>query len=147
MLKDKFVHLVLSLAVGGSIFLISGKIWVFVAAVLVGIFVDVDHFLDYFIYKRSISLQFREALSGVSFKKSQKAYIIFHGYEYLLIFLIIALIVGSRSPAYYFLIAISLSLLLHYGFDVRHNRTKWQAYSIIYRAMRNFNISALGCTR
>ncbi|KKQ46244.1 MAG: hypothetical protein US63_C0004G0019 [Candidatus Moranbacteria bacterium GW2011_GWC2_37_8] len=133
------IHVALSLLAG----LIVWRIWKkpvasFVMAIVGGVLVDMDHFIDYF-----LAFGFNFDLSyfskGYQFLQSGKIYVLFHGWEYVILLLIAAYFVGQRLILKIALFALAIGLFLHLGFDTYENDgMSIRAYSIIYRASKNF---------
>lgn len=140
---DLISHLVGSVCVGiiaWRLFFFKKKnlVWFsLAAAALGGILNDVDHFIDYYL---AFGWNFRldYFLNGYEFLKSLKAYVIFHAYEYAIIFIIIAIVLKSKKWKFFFMV-LAISLLLHIGIDLALTDLKWQTYSITYRIEHNFN--------
>ena len=83
-------HLIVSLVIGiiGSIF--SNNIIVLFISLLWGFFIDFDHYIEYIAntgFKNAF--KFRYFLSSEHFTHSNRIFILFHAYEYLLVFAIV----------------------------------------------------------
>ncbi len=143
LLFNELIHLLLSLLVGFIVWKIWGKpLASFLAALTAGFLVDTDHLIDYFL---AFGLNFRldYFLSGYHFLKSDKMYIIFHGWEYVIILLALVSIFRSKFLKSVFL-ALSLSLFFHLAFDSFSNEGLTpKSYSIIYRVENNFDLEKL----
>lgn len=122
------------------------KIWQepiasFLAAIIGGVFVDLDHFIDYyFVFGFDFRLDY--FFNSYQFLKSGKDYIFFHGWEYALILAILILFVRSRIAKSIFL-GLALGLFFHLVLDTVLNGLPAKSYSIIYRATRNFEAEKL----
>lgn len=136
MLRDETKHFLLSITAGLIIGAIFDNYWSVPIALLSGFFIDSDHLIDYGIYKKFRGFNLAEFLSGKFFDYAGKVYIFFHGFEYIVAFIILALIWPAQNWLFF---ALALSLLFHLSFDTIHNRTKWQSYSIIFRVIHHFN--------
>ncbi|MBI1862795.1 hypothetical protein HYS00_01605 [Candidatus Microgenomates bacterium] len=113
----------------------------FLGALLGGFFVDVDHLIDY-VFAFGLHFDLGNFLSGVMFDKLQKIYVFFHAWEWVILLGIIA--VHVKKPAIrYFLMALMLGLLSHLIYDTIYNHIYFFGYSIIYRIMHNFDMSAI----
>ena len=148
MIIHELTHLLLSVIAGLAVYLIFRKWQSFLAAILVGVFADIDHLIDFFLYKKSFSINLEEFFSGKYFDYSGKVYLFFHGYEYVVILLILAFLIylknkkkllSAKKVAISILLALSLSLFLHLVYDVFSYKPKWPTYSIIYRVVNNFD--------
>lgn len=103
---------------------------------ITGIWVDLDHFIDYFLYYGP-SFHLTQFLQGSEFASSNKLYIFFHAYEYVLILVILFVLFKDKLQK--FLVAtLAISLILHIGIDIATFGVPLQAYSLIYRFATNF---------
>jgi len=140
---SEVIHLVLSLLVGLVIGQISGDFFRSITFALIsGFFLDLDHLVDYIIIKRGKSFSFKEFSSGRYFKLVGKIRLFAHGYEYIVLFLLLALLFPANSVVFY---ALAASLFFHLAFDIIHNKCKFSAYSLFYRLVNHFDIRVFGC--
>ncbi len=103
-------------------------ILVFLSAYLI----DVDHLVDYFLYYGLVFTP-EKFFYGEHFDATQKAYVPFHGWEYL-----IPLGVMSRLRGWNLVFtAILLGITSHYVLDAL-TQGSFMFYSIIYRSLYNF---------
>jgi len=138
MIKEEITHFSLSIIAGVIIGYLTSNYYAILIALVSGFFIDFDHLIDYCIYTKFQKFNLKEFLSGKFFDYSGKVYVVFHGYEYILIFLIVALAVPSLNWFFY---SLALSHLLHLIYDTISNKPKWPTYFIIYRAINNFDHS------
>jgi len=148
MIHDELIHLTLCLLAGTLAYLICRRWQVYLFALASGLFIDVDHLFDYFMYHKRLMFNFKEAMSGKFFPAAGKCYIPFHGFEYAIILLIISAVIfylyhrrnikNKFLPAIF--LALGLSLCFHLVFDIISNKPKWQTYFISYRIAHHFNI-------
>lgn len=122
--------------------------WVWVASFLFGFFLDADHLFDYFLYRHGLHFNFSEFVSGNYFNLAGKVYLPFHGFEYAVIFIIIALIIRKRSTkcrnAAVFLTMAAISLSLHLVYDTIYYHPRILTYFISYRAAHHFRHNDFG---
>lgn len=146
MLRHELTHLGLSLLAGG-VFAWKLKLWkMLIPAILIGMFVDVDHLFDYFLYKKRFNFDLTEFFSGDYFEKAGRVFVLFHGYEYALILFAIGLFfwhIRKRIIIGSVFLLLASSLGLHLLFDAYEYRPKWQTYFISYRIYHNFSIDQL----
>jgi len=136
------IHLLLSILAGYAIFRFYDKKWVaIVGGVLGGFFIDVDHFIDYFLI---LGWQFRfdYFLNGWAFAKSDHVYIFFHSWELVLLLLAIFLIL-KKGVAKTFILALTLGMCVHLFTDYAINKAPTSIYFITHRAKNNFEIERL----
>lgn len=146
----ELVHLFLSLAIG---ILLAGyfknKLLIFYA-LLAGVFADVDHLFDYFLFKKDLSINFPEFFSGVYFDITNKVILPLHGFEYVIILVVLGLFYlrKSRNTTHLsvsnlrkgsVLLAFGISLFFHLAYDTIYYRPKWPTYFIFYRLYNNFD--------
>ena len=113
-------HAVISSAVAGGTWAITGSPAAAGVALGVGVLMDVDHLYDY--YQRYVK------------GKKDRVYVLFHAWEYPMIMSFISLV--FYHP---FLLAVILGHLAHVTTDHVWNRLTPFAYSITYRAIKGFD--------
>ncbi len=136
MLWEESIHLSLSLLVGATVGSLTGNYWAMLAALLAGFFVDTDHLIDYIAFKKFKGLNLKEFLSGKFFDDSGKVYVLFHGYEFALIYLFAGIFWSQFN---WLFLALGLSHFLHLLYDQISNKPIWPTYFISYRIAHNFN--------
>jgi hypothetical protein len=136
------IHFLFSLLAGIIVWRIWRKpILAISAAMLGGVLVDIDHFADYFLaYGWNFSWSY--FIKGFEFLKSDKLYVLFHGWEYVVILLLVAIILKNKAAKSAFL-ALSLALFFHLVADVIMDKVPPKSYSVVFRAENNFNLQQL----
>ncbi|MFA6973584.1 MAG: hypothetical protein WC238_02465 [Parcubacteria group bacterium] len=139
-----FIHIALSLLAG----FIVWKLWQkpvasFVAGIVGGFLVDLDHVIDYFLaFGWNIRLDY--FAKGYQFLKSDKIYVLLHGWEYVIILAVLAIWVLKNKTAKSVILALALGLFFHLGFDASANEgAKFSTYSIANRMHKNFELKDL----
>lgn len=136
------IHVILSLIAGTIVWRIWRKPLVsFIFALISGVAVDFDHFIDYFL-AFGWNFNFYYFTKGFEFLKSDKMYVFFHGWEYALVFLIMVIILKSKAAKSIFL-ALFFGLFFHLTADVFMDKTPPKSYSIFFRAKNNFDLEKL----
>jgi len=149
-----FLHILIHILLGFLAGIISWQIYkkdlhahwqvflVFFSALASGVAVDLDHFIDYFL-AFGFQFNFDYFLSGYQFLKSDKIYIFFHAWEYVVIFVILAVILRKiLAKAIFF--SLALGLFFHLSADCLLNEgMRQQAYSMVYRIKNNFDVESL----
>lgn len=137
--KDLLCHLFFSSMAFGIIFITFHDLNLAVSAFLSGIFIDLDHWIDYFIvYKFSFKL--KKFFISYQCVDSGKVYVFLHSWE--LVFLI--LIAGFFTGLTKFAAAVVLGMSLHLLVDQVLNFKKEPFfYFLTYRFMKNFNLKTL----
>ncbi|HPN96160.1 MAG TPA: hypothetical protein PLK35_00175 [Candidatus Moranbacteria bacterium] len=141
-----FVHLLIHILFGLLAGFIVWRIWKkiilsFFSALLSGVAVDFDHLIDYFlVFGADFRLDY--FINGYSFLKSDKIYVLFHGWEYVIIGAALALILENKTAKTIFL-ALSLGLFFHLSADVFIDNLPVKSYSLLYRAKNNFDSQKL----
>ena len=136
------IHLFFSLLAG----FLAWRIWKkpivsFLGGVAGGFFVDLDHLIDYFLaFGTNFKLDY--FLSGYQFLKSDKIYVLFHGWEYVIILLLLVWGLKSRILRSVFL-SIALGLFFHLSTDIIIDGLPAKSYSLAYRASRGFDLKEL----
>lgn len=137
------IHIILSLLAGFIVFKITKKSLIsFFFALTAGVAVDFDHLIDYFMtFGWHFNFYYFE--NGYQFLKTDKIHIWFHAWEYVIIFIVLAVIFKSKLIKTIFF-SLALGLFFHLGADcILNEGMKPQAYSIAYRIENDFNIERL----
>jgi hypothetical protein len=140
------IHLFFSLLAGLIVWLFFRRnlFLALFGGILGGFLVDFDHFIDYFL-AFGWHFNFYWFSKGFEFLKSDRIYLFFHAWEYVIILIIAVIILKKRfSKTRLFLFSIALGLLFHLTGDVIMNEgMKLQSYSLIYRIKNNFKTEQL----
>lgn len=134
-LIDIFIHVLLAIIFAFIIYFVSGIFRYSAIFFLGGIFIDLDHLIDYYIFFKN-KFKIKYFINSV-FLKSGKAYLLLHSWEINFIVFIIGMAVRSME-----LMVFSLSLSLHLIVD-NLQRENALAYFLIYRALKKFDISVI----
>lgn len=138
---SEVVHLLFSMLLGWFVYKkLYQSYWVFFWVLLWGFFVDADHFIDFWI-AFPFSFDLKLFFSWASFHYLNKAFLFFHSYE--IVFLWLIFVKYSTSRFRYLLLAFCLGLLSHLVIDVITNEAKISWYSLVYRAMNNFDLKVV----
>jgi len=104
-----------------------------------GILIDLDHLVDYFLVYKT-NLEAKKFLAGHQFLESKKAYVFLHGWEWIIIILLVGFLTGFMRPA----IAMALGILGHLIVDqtlgFKHEPL---FYFLTYRFIKKFDFEDL----
>jgi len=137
-----FLHVFSAFLVGVVVWKVWGKpLPSFAAAFCGGILVDFDHFIDYFL---AFGWNFHLSwfASGYQFTKSDKMYVLFHGWEYVIILIILAFIFKNKIFKS-ILLALGFGLFVHLCLDVVIDKVPIKSYFVSDRIKNNFEIEKL----
>lgn len=139
-----FLHVLTALLAGFISWLLFGDpLASFVGGILGGVLIDLDHLIDYFL---AFKWQWKLAyfLKGYQFLKSDKVYVLFHGWEYVVFLGLVVLIVDMNAGVRVGLFALGLGALFHLIVDtfVNHGMT-FRGYSFFYRLQRGFDVEKI----
>jgi hypothetical protein len=113
----------------------------FIAGIIGGFFIDLDHLVEYLIVF-GLNFDLQTFFSGIYFEQSGKLHIFFHGWEYVLIGLLIFYFLKNQKLKALFL-ALSLGMFFHLTADVFLNHLSVPTYSILYRYSMDFDLREL----
>jgi hypothetical protein len=141
LIQAEILHFGLSLLIGFFVYKKYKNFLVILLSLLGGFFIDFDHSIDYLI-AFGWPIDFKNLISGASFQALDKAYLFFHGWEYVLLGLALFFIIKS-SKIKLLILAFSLSLFGHLLIDWKTNNMYFKSYSVIVRFRNNFNLERL----
>ncbi len=138
-------HIVLSLLAGSIIWWIWRRpVAAFVGAILGGIFIDLDHFIDYFLAFSFPSFNLEHFTGGAYGMQNGHLFYFFHGWEYVVILFIVGIYIWKKVGLRSFFFAMGLSMLFHLMLDVNINEgMTFRSYSITYRALHHFRLEEI----
>ena len=119
-------HQIISLILAILCYWRTGSIFISFLTFFIGVFIDIDHGLDYYLGCRKITLSPTE-LS----KDREKSYLIFHAVEYILFSVPIIIIFPYYLPVF-------LSYFIHLVMDCFSNVNILFRYFIAYRIVNNW---------
>ena len=133
-------HLLQHLLLGGAVFFSTAKLtqdlsWAFVATA-VNLLIDLDHLLEYYLYRRGFS--FREFFSGRKKKKKGTIIIFLHAWEYVVVLLLLALWRESLGLA-----LTAFALAAHLAFDQLSWPLHPLSYSLFWRWRVGFSLKKI----
>lgn len=140
-----FLHIFTALLAGFvTWFFFGNPLLSFVGGILGGVLIDLDHLIDYFLafrYRWKLSYFLR----GHQFLKSNKIYILFHGWEYVILLAVsIWFIIGMDSRVGVFFISFCSGMFFHLVVDVCVNQgVSFKTYSFLYRLRYGFDVEKL----
>jgi hypothetical protein len=127
-------HTIASVVVSGAFALWSRSLPGTVACFLSGIFIDVDHALDFCLAKRKAFFSYKELFSFCAWEKAGKLYLIFHSYE-LLIALWISIFAFHLNIIW---LGIAVGVTFHLLFDRLVNPLRPFVFFWYYRYRKGF---------
>ena len=111
-------------------------------AFLGGVLIDLDHFIDHFL-AFGLSFNYDYFIKGEYFLKSGKAYILFHGFEYVVILWIAVIFIKSKRNKMV-LCAFVLAMFSHLLIDTFLFTNPIKGYFILYRILYGFSVDING---
>lgn len=136
----ELIHVTASLFVGCVLFWRYRQRWLIFLSLLVGVFLDIDHIIDYLFFVHFSRLSFAELFDTSYFAAAGKMYIVFHGWEYAIILFISAAIWKRRRPL---LLTAAFTMTTHLLIDqvnIWYYSGQWiLGYSILWRAFGTFD--------
>lgn len=110
-----------------------------ISALLSGVFIDLDHFVDHFL-TFGFHFNYDYFIRGEYFLRTGKTYILFHGFEYVILLGILS-IFSKAKKIKMILIALGLAMLFHLIVDILLFSIPIKNYFIIYRIFHDFKES------
>jgi len=128
-------HLLISVILSSLFYLFTKSISGSILTILIGVLIDLDHWIDYWIEKGEIKFDIKEFFSYSYECKYTKLHLILHSVEFIpLIFFITNYFWGK-----YFAFGITLGFVGHLISDYIGNAVKPLSYFLIYRIIKKFD--------
>ena len=146
LLSHELTHFLLSLLAAGAVVLVVPKkkrtktivSLIFLGALLGEFFLDADHLIDYAI-AFGLSFHLDAFLNGSMFYKAHQTFVLFHGWEWIIVLAIITRFI-KNTYIKFFLLAVTTGLLFHLVYDMFYNHFTFLGYSLIYRIFHGFQV-------
>ncbi|NCN39025.1 MAG: hypothetical protein COY38_03660 [Candidatus Aenigmarchaeota archaeon CG_4_10_14_0_8_um_filter_37_24] len=130
-------HLAASAALSILFYLLTESILGSVSLILVGVFIDLDHFIDYWIAKKRISFDFKDFFDYFYAYQYKKASVLFHSVEFIPIIALAGFFLFGKLITY----GVLVGFISHIILDYIGNETKPLTYSLVYRTWKRFDVS------
>ena len=131
-------HITLSAIISGILYAIFKSWGLSIASLITGIFIDVDHIIDYF-FENGFRIQWRESLNYFYKEEHQRITLLFHGWEWLCCLGIAAVLTEYNLWV--------TGALIGYGHhiisDYFYSKTGILTYSLIWRWDKRFDSKTL----
>lgn len=136
-------HILLSVIVGLIMYKRYKKLLLsFLAALIGGFFVDLDHLIDYWLaFGWDFNLKY--FLKGYQFLVSDKIYVPLHGWEWVIVLPAISFVLKRYTIIAALCLAFAFGLATHLVIDTFVNDMKPQSYFISYRILHKFDAQPL----
>ena len=121
---------------------VMGALMVFAS----GVFIDLDHFLDYFISEKRIKLDVADFFRKCEGHLLKNSYLIFHSYE-LVFFLWAAAVFFNDIYVKAVATGVTVHILMDALYKINRYPSKPLAYSFLYRALIMKFKSMPGCSQ
>ncbi len=131
-------HTAFSLAASGTLYLLTKSWGLAIASFIAGIFIDLDHFIDYF-REHGINLDIKKFFRICKNAQFNKIILLFHGWEWLIVICTIAWCSGWDP----LMTGIVIGLSHHMILDIFYNSKNLRAYSIIWRWSKGFEFDTV----
>lgn len=104
----------------------------------VGVFIDLDHFHDYFMHSRSRAINLKQFFDVCHNMKLSKLYLVFHSYEIIPLLFLAGVLTGWNGLT----IGMTTGFILHLLLDELINKKKYAGkplfYFFTYRLIKGF---------
>ena len=137
LLLSELGHLLITLLIGLMLYRKFKTFIVFPAVFLTGFLLDVDHLVDYFLFY-GLHFNLGRFLLERHFIDAGTVIVPLHGWEYIPLLVILG--VKTHHKAFFY--ALAFGLLGHITWDLTHNQAHFLSYSILYRTLNHFSLSA-----
>ena len=131
-------HLTLSTAASAAIYLATGDPLAAAAFSATGIFIDLDHLIDYF-RETGFNTDLSRFMGYFDGRQPRQLWLLLHAWEWALAALALCAALGAPAWAW----SLSLGWLVHLVLDQRYNNLHPLAYWFFYRARLGFDAKPL----
>lgn len=135
-LQDILSHILVSFLCMVIVYLIFDSIKLALTCLLVGIFIDLDHLIDYFIYF-GLKFNLADFLKGL-YLKSGKIYLFLHSWELIVPLWIWGIYFKQETLAW----AITIGFITHLLID-EYNRKEPLMYFLTFRVLNGFKLEKI----
>jgi len=125
-------HIPISAAVSAVVYAVSRSPEMTVSCFLAGIFIDLDHFFDYFM-SEGIKIDVKDFFHKCNNSLVKQYFLLLHSYEVVIVLAILSLLL--KSPV---MTGIFIGVTAHFTADVLIKPEYFMYYSFVYRASINF---------
>ena len=132
-------HVIASTVTSAVFFTVTHSWEATLGCFLSGIFIDIDHHFDLWLYKKKILFDIKHIYHFCEKEKKGKLYLIFHSYELLAIFWLC--LIGFRLSVLWWGLAVGLTV--HIILDQMCNTVTLFTYFLWYRIKKGFAKEAL----
>ena len=104
------------------------------------VLIDLDHLIDYF-FAFGFHFNLTRFIHGEQFAQNDKIYVLFHGWEYVILLLGVVWLIKSNIKLKVATLALSLGAFFHLLIDVNVNGgMTMKSYSVLYRATHHYEM-------
>ena len=135
-IADLAAHFIITCFLTALVYISTRSISYAAAVILGGIFIDLDHLIDYFLYFGSI-FKLEKFVDGDALA-SGHVYLFLHSWELAFIILLAGLIIPSGI-----LLALFLGMSAHLTVDSIQRENPYTTYFLIYRISKGFKVDAI----
>lgn len=131
-------HLTLSAIISGFLYSVFNSWALSIASFISGVFTDLDHIIDYLLEHRS-RLHVNEFFYYFYQEKHNKITLLFHGWEWLFILVIVTLAMNFNL----WIVGVLTGYAHHIISDYLYNKTSLWTYSLTWRWIHKFDSKLL----
>lgn len=139
-----FIHVITALFAGYIIWRFWQKpLLSFGAAFFGSVLLDLDHLIDYYI-AFGLHFDMLSFIHGEQFAKNDKIYVLFHGWEYVILLITVAWLIRSNIKLKVAVLALALGTFFHLLIDVNVNDGMTiRGYSVMYRSTNDYEMKKI----
>jgi hypothetical protein len=133
-------HIAISFSVSFGLYLVFQSYLLALSSFIFGIFIDLDHFFEYFI-ECGFNLNIKKFFHLAENYKFKKTFLFLHSWEFFLIFSAVVFVSSVNE----ILFGVFIGYAFHLIFDQFGNLSKPLSYSFIYRWKKDFLTEKIWC--
>ena len=132
-------HIVFSTVISGILYTIFKSWGLSIASFVTGIFIDLDHFIDYFIVHHGIHFNIKDFYHFFYKEKHKKITLLLHGWEFISILFVITVITDFNP----WISGALIGYTHHMISDYFYSKTSIWTYSLAWRWKNKFDSKLL----
>lgn len=136
------VHIISSTIISLLLFNVTKSFILLIVTFLSGIFIDLDHFIDYFYTEGKIKIDIKDFFYKCDNFQLKKAFLFLHSYEMIVLLMILTFLYPGNNFILGFTIGyishLLLDIIYNFSLNILKGKDKFLLYFLTYRILKKF---------